>query len=71
MTNLLRLPPSNTFTPDQALHAALADDLDDVLIAGYDHEGRLVVRSSRMTCAQALFLATKMARWAESGGQEA
>lgn len=68
-TNLLRLPASTTFTVEQALHAALQDDLEDVLIAGYASDGTLCVRSSRMTCAEALFLATKMARWAESGGQ--
>lgn len=68
MTAVFRLPPSTTFTPDQALHAAIADELTDVLIGGYDKDGQLYIRSSRMTCAEALFLATKLARWAESGG---
>lgn len=68
MTAVFRLPASTTFTPEQALNSALDDGLTDVLIAGYDDNGDLVVRSSRLTCAEALFLATKMARWAESGG---
>lgn len=68
MTAVFRLPASTTFTPEQALNRALDDGLTDVLIAGYDDNGDLVVRSSRLTCAEALFLATKMARWAESGG---
>ncbi|MES3041859.1 MAG: hypothetical protein V4730_12010 [Pseudomonadota bacterium] len=65
---ILRLPASTTFNAEQALQASLADGLQDVLIAGYDVDGELCVRSSRMTCAEALFLATKMMRWAESGG---
>lgn len=68
MANVLRLPPSTTYTAEQALRATLSDGLTDVLIAGYAADGTLCVRSSRMTCAEALFLATKMARWAESGG---
>jgi len=66
---VFRLPASATFTVDQALETAKADGLTDVLIAGYDADGVLCIRSSRMTCAEALFLANKMARWAESGGQ--
>lgn len=67
---IFRLPASTTFNAQQALQASLADDLQDVLIAGYDAEGVLCVRSSRMTCAEALFMATKMMRWAESGGTD-
>lgn len=65
---LFKLPASTSFTPEQALHSALADDLQDVLIAGYDKDGALFVRSSRLTCAEAFFLANKMAQWALSGG---
>lgn len=68
MSNLLRLPPSTTYTPEQALQTALDDNLQDVMIIGYDNDGDLIIRSSRMTCAQALFLANKAMRWAESGG---
>ena len=73
MTNLLRLPPSTTMTAQQALESALVDaesnHLKDVLICGYDEGGDLYIRSSRITCAEAMFMATKAARWAESGGQ--
>ena len=70
--NLIRLPPTTTMTAEQALQSALVDaeanHLTDVLICGYTGEGVLYVRSSRLTCAEAMFLATKAARWAESGG---
>ena len=72
MTNLLRIPPSVTMTAAQALASALVDaedgDLTDVIIIGY-RDGDLYVRSSRLTCAEGLFLANKAMRWAESGGQ--
>jgi hypothetical protein len=72
MTNLIRLPPTTTMTAEQALQSALVDaeikHLADVLIIGYDSDGALYVRSSRLTCAEAMFLANKAARWAESGG---
>ena len=53
---------------DSAIIDAESDWLTDVLIIGYTESGELFVRSSRMNCAQALFLANKAARWAESGG---
>jgi len=72
LTNLLRIPPSVTMTAEQALSSALVDaeegDLTDVLIMGY-RDGNLYIRSSRLTCAEALFLANKAMRWAETGGQ--
>ena len=73
MTNLIRLPPTTTMTAEQALESALVDaktkHLQDVLIIGYDEDGDLFVRSSRLTCAEAFFLANKAACWAESGGE--
>lgn len=64
--------PNTTMTPTQALHSALADaegrGMQDVLIIANDAEGYLYIRSSEMTCAEALFLANKAMRWAESGG---
>lgn len=72
-TPVIRLSPApnTTMTPVQALHSALADaekGLQDVLIIAYDAQGALYIRSSRMTCAEALFMANKAMRWAESGG---
>lgn len=32
VTNLLRMPPSTTYTPNQALQSAMDDDLQDVLL---------------------------------------
>lgn len=74
MTNIIRMPPTTTMTAEQALQSALVDaeanHLTDVLICGYSGGGDLYIRSSRLTCAESLFLATKAARWAESGGLE-
>ena len=43
------LPATTTFTPKQALLSAMDfvdnDNLQDVLIVGYDGDGELVVRS--------------------------
>ena len=66
---VFRLPASTTFTADQALKSALDEGLSDVLIIGYDQEGRLFIRSGRMTCAEAAFLAQKALNWALSGGE--
>lgn len=72
MTNLIRLPPTTTMTAQQALESALVDaesnHLADVLICGYDENGSLYIRSSRLTCAEAFFMASKAALWAQSGG---
>ncbi len=72
MTNLIRLPPTTSMTAQQALASAMTDAeegvLKDVLIIGYDDSGALFVRSSRLTCAEAFFLASKAARWAQEGG---
>jgi hypothetical protein len=73
MTNLIRLPPTTTMTAMQALQSALVDaetsHLQDVVICGYDADGDLYIRSSRLTCAEAFFLASKAARWAQNGGE--
>ncbi len=72
MTNLIRLPPTTSMTAEQALATCMTDAVDghlkDVLIIGYDEDGDLFVRSSRLTCSEAFFLASKAARWAQEGG---
>ena len=72
MTNLIRLPPTTTMTAEQALQSALVDaedkHLTDVVICGYDANGSLYIRSSRLTCAESMFLLTKAIRWSENGG---
>lgn len=65
---VIELPASNSFKPEQALHSALGLDLCDVLIVGYDQAGVLVVRSSQMTRAEALFMAEQLREWALRGG---
>ena len=70
-TPIIRLSPApnTSMNPEQALHSAMSDDLQDVLIIGYDSAGELYIRSSKMTCAEALFMANKAMRWAECGGE--
>jgi hypothetical protein len=59
-------------TAQQALESALVDaeanHLTDVLICGYDADGNLYIRSSRLTCAEAFFIANKASIWAQNGG---
>ena len=57
--NVISMPASTSFTPEQALESAKSNNLSDVLIIGYDADGDLFVRSSRLTRAEALFLLEK------------
>lgn len=72
--NVIALPASVNFNAEQALLSALefcrADNLQDVLVIGYDADGDLVVRSSRMTRAEAVFMVEKAREWAMHGGLE-
>ena len=74
-TPIIRLSPApnTTMTPTQALYSAMADNenepFQDVLIIGYGEGGDMYIRSSKMTCAEAFFMANKAMRWAESGGE--
>ena len=49
MSNITAFPASTTFTPGQALDSAKSHDLKDVLVIGYDQDGELIIRSSRLT----------------------
>ena len=70
----LLIQPNQNMDAKQALHSTLSFEnefgLQDVLIVAYDMDGDLFIRSSRMTNAEALFLATQACRWAENGGQK-
>lgn len=50
------LPATTTFNVEQALASAMQMNLTDCVIIGYDPDGDLVVRSSRMNRAEALWL---------------
>jgi hypothetical protein len=67
--NVIALPASTNFKPEQALHSALSfgDDLTDVLVVGFE-SGELIIRSSHMTRAEALFMLEKAKEWVMSGG---
>ena len=58
------LPASTTLTPTQALASAAAEELTDVLVVGYDTDGDLFVRSSRMDRKDALWMAEALKLWA-------
>ena len=47
---------TDNMTPEQALESAMRLNLTEVVVLGYDNEGELRVRSSKMTRAEALFL---------------
>jgi len=72
--NVISLPASVNYTPEQALLSALdmcrEGRLTDVLVLGYDEDGHLVVRSSKMTRAEGLFMAEKAKDWTMNGGLE-
>ena len=44
--------------------------LQDVMVIGYDYEGELFVRSSKMTRAEGLFMVKKAEEWSMHGGME-
>lgn len=67
---VISLPASVNYTPEQALHSALKADLTDVMIIGYDEDGELFVRSSKMTRAEGLFMVEKAREWSMHGGLE-
>lgn len=68
MNNVLNFPATTTLTPEQALHSALKFakeyGLQDALIVGYDEDGELFVRSSRMDRKDALWLAEQLRLYA-------
>ncbi len=71
-TNVISLPASKNFHPDQALKSAMdmGERLTDVLIVGYDDDNTLFVRSSHLSRAEAVFLLEKAKEWAMYGGLE-
>jgi hypothetical protein len=66
--NVITLPASISYTPEQALNSALKEPLTDVLIIGYDNEGELFIRSSKMNRMDALWMAEKAKDWSLWGG---
>lgn len=66
--NVISLPASTNYTPEQALQSALQTPLTDVLVIGYDNEGELFIRSSKMSRMDALWMTEKAKEWALRGG---
>lgn len=68
------LPASTTMTARQALLSDMdfadQDNLQDVMIVGYDGNGEMLVRSSRMDRKDALWLAEMLRAWALTGGNK-
>lgn len=71
---VIALPASVNYTPEQALKSALDmctnGRLTDVMVIGYDEDGDLIVRSSKMTRAEGLFMTKKAEEWTMYGGLE-
>jgi len=67
MTKIIDLPASNNYTVMQALDSAKkmaeSDNLADVLILGYDAEGCLITRSSKMDKQGALWMIEQAKIW--------
>lgn len=68
MPNVERLPPASTFSVPQALADAQSAPLADVVVVGWDEDGDLFIRSSRMSRADALWLLEKGKSWALDNG---
>lgn len=58
--NVFSLPPTMTYTADQALASSMDQGLQDVIIVGYDADDKLFVRSSRMDRKEALWIAESL-----------
>ena len=63
-SNIISLPASAHMTPEQALASMQDYTLQDVLIIGVDNDDNFLIRSSRMTKAEALWLLEKAKEWA-------
>lgn len=70
--NVFAFPATTTMTPEQALLSALEfaknDNMQDVLVVGYDGDGYLLVRSSRMDRKEALWLSEQLRKYALGDG---
>lgn len=64
MNKVVGFPPSATFTPEQALNSALQLNPTDVICVGYGEDGRLIIRSSKMSRQDAVFLLAMATKWA-------
>jgi hypothetical protein len=60
---VVSLPATTTFTAEMALKSALDLELTDVLVIGYDKDGDLLIRSSRLLRSDALWLVEKARAW--------
>ena len=67
MSDIISMPASETFTPEQALDSAKQASLSEIVIIGYDTDGNLFVRSSRMSCRDALWLTEQLKQYVLSG----
>ena len=61
MSDLVMLGPHDRMTPEECLsHCAMDhENFGDVMVIGYDKDGDLIVRSSAMRRADALFMLMK------------
>ncbi len=55
-TNLATLPLSASLNPEQAINAALQKNFKEVLICGFDNDGKFVSLNSKMSRRDALWI---------------
>ena len=60
-----RVPPSDSWSPEQALAYSAREKWGSVLVVGYDEDGELRIRCSRMSPADALWLLELAKDWAK------
>ena len=56
MSEVAFLPPSESMTVDQALDSVKNSNVDQVIILGYNEDGKLFVRSSKLCRKEALWI---------------
>lgn len=69
MSKVSKLAPSVNFTVEQTMDSAKQENLVEVMIIGTDEDGDFFVRSSKMDCEHAFFLAKKLENYALTGGE--
>jgi hypothetical protein len=73
MSNVTRLPPSDTMTVQQAIDYVKqeADTLEDVIIIGYTKDKEIYLRSSHVSREWSLWLVLEMVDYIRSTGRHA
>jgi len=60
MGKVVRLQPTATYTPEQALDFAKGEEMGEVIVVGYDKNDNLMIVSSAMSNDRAAWLGQKI-----------